>query len=40
MTFKMTSRVYLAVLVYVAGVVAYLGYDYGKERDLLYQKNR
>ncbi|GGK63345.1 EAL domain-containing protein [Amphritea balenae] len=38
MTFKMTSRVYLAVLVYVAWVVAYLGYDYGKERDLLYQK--
>ena len=38
MTFKMSNRVYIAVLVYIAWVAVYLVYDYQKERDLLFQQ--
>lgn len=38
MTFKMTGRVYIAVLVYIAWVVLYLVWDYSHEQDRIYQQ--
>ena len=38
MTFKMTGRVYIAVLVYIAWVVLYLVWDYSREQSRIYEK--
>jgi diguanylate cyclase (GGDEF)-like protein/PAS domain S-box-containing protein len=38
MTFKMSNRVYIAVLVYIAWIVVYLAWDYQQEKERIYQK--
>ncbi len=38
MTFKMSNRVYIAVLVYIAWVLVYLSWDYSREKERIYQQ--
>ncbi|WP_232848964.1 EAL domain-containing protein [Amphritea pacifica] len=38
MTFKISKRVYIAILAYLVGVMIYVGWDYNSERSQLYRQ--